>query len=88
MDAIAAALTAIPERRIVVIGHAAAVGLDQEELELSVARARAIVAELSARGVAPDRLLFEGRGSTEPIAPNTTPEGRAQNRRVEMIVVD
>ena len=88
LDAIAAALAAIPERRIVVIGPAAAVGLDQEELELSVARARAIVAELSARGVAPDRLLFEGRGSTEPIAPNTTPEGRAQNRRVEMIVVD
>ena len=88
LDAIAAALATVPDRRIVVIGHAASVGLDQEELELSIARAQTIVAELAARGIGQDRLLFEGRGSTEPIATNATPEGRAQNRRVELVVVD
>lgn len=52
---------------------------------LSQARARS-VAEIVGRHVPPDRLLYEGRGETEPIDTNDTVEGRAANRRIEMLV--
>jgi type VI secretion system protein ImpK len=54
--------------------------------ELSVERARAVGALLRARLSQPDRVAIEGKGADVPIASNETPEGRAKNRRVEIII--
>jgi chemotaxis protein MotB len=54
--------------------------------ELSSARASAIVKYLAARGVAPERLSAVGYGEYQPVASNETPEGRAQNRRVAIMI--
>ena len=86
--AVAAALKKIPDRSILVVGHTADIGTDESQYILSVERARAIVDALSARGIPAERLLFEGRAGTEPVAPNDTEEGRAQNRRVEIFILE
>jgi chemotaxis protein MotB len=53
-------------------------------LELSQKRADAVMQFLTAHGVKPDLLSAKGYGEADPIAPNTTPAGRAENRRVEI----
>lgn len=55
--------------------------------ELSVARSYAVLARLAADGIAPTRLVAAGYGEFLPAAPNSTPEGRAANRRVELLVL-
>jgi type VI secretion system protein ImpK len=47
-------------------------------------RARAVVSRLARQGVPAERLQAEGRADAQPLAPNTTAEGRARNRRVEI----
>lgn len=54
--------------------------------ELSAARAASIVRMLNMDGVAPDRLAAVGYGEYQPVADNSTPEGRAKNRRVVLVV--
>lgn len=66
-----------------VIGYTDATGPDDHNVALSEARARSVVDYLVATGIAPERLNAVGRGEQDPIAPNTDPEGRALNRRVE-----
>jgi type VI secretion system protein ImpK len=53
---------------------------------LSVERAKAVAALIKPLLAKPDRLQTEGRGETAPIADNKTPEGRAKNRRVEIVI--
>ena len=55
-------------------------------VELSQARAKAVGEGLKAKLSKPDRISFEGKGADTPIAPNTTADGRAQNRRVEILI--
>ncbi len=56
--------------------------------ELSTARATAVVRYLQEKaGIPPERLIAAGYGEHRPIAPNLTPEGRAQNRRIEIVLV-
>ena len=55
--------------------------------ELSAVRATSVVRLLAERGLAPARLLAIGREASKPIAPNDTAEGRARNRRVEMMIL-
>ena len=78
----------IPTRTFLVIGHTAAVGTPESQQELSVKRAKAIVDFMVSRGVALDRFLYQGRGGTQPVAPNDTEENMARNRRVEIIVLE
>ena len=54
---------------------------------LSAARAVAVVRFLEQRGIEPDRMSALGFGEFQPIAPNTTPEGRARNRRIEIVLL-
>ncbi|MCS6998814.1 MAG: OmpA family protein [Aquificaceae bacterium] len=56
--------------------------------ELSTARAGTIVRYLIAKGIDPERLKASGYADTRPIASNATPEGRAQNRRVEILILN
>ena len=53
-------------------------------MNLSQSRAESVAAYLAQQGVAADRLEAVGRGPDEPVADNDTPEGRQQNRRVEL----
>lgn len=56
--------------------------------ELSSARASAVLAQLVAQGLAPARLSVAGYASEQPIADNRTPEGRALNRRVDLVILE
>ncbi|HTN44191.1 MAG TPA: OmpA family protein [Nitrospiria bacterium] len=56
--------------------------------ELSVARATTVVRFLQDVGVPPERMVASGRAEYDPVAPNDTPEGRQQNRRIEIMLID
>lgn len=73
--------------RIKIIGHTDSVGKDDFNQRLSEGRANAIRDELIKRGIAENRIEAEGRGESEPMADNETEEGRAQNRRVEIEIL-
>ncbi|WP_155816514.1 OmpA family protein [Spirochaeta thermophila] len=88
LDILAEALKKAPDRTILVVGHTADVGKPQGQMALSVARAKTIVEELVKRGIEPDRLIYLGKGGTEPVAPNHTEEGRRLNRRVEIFLLE
>ena len=88
LDAIAAALKALPGRSFLVEGHSASTGNPSGELELSQSRAKRVADELAARGIEAGRFMYKGYGSSRPIAPNDSDEGRARNRRVEITVLD
>ncbi|MDB4973790.1 MAG: outer membrane protein [Myxococcaceae bacterium] len=75
-----------PDARIVVEGHTDAQGSQTFNLDLSTRRAQAVRDYLASHGVAPDRITAQGLGFSRPIADNKTPEGRANNRRVEIVV--
>jgi outer membrane protein OmpA-like peptidoglycan-associated protein len=74
----------LAEGRFGIDGHADSSGNDAINVPLAEARARAVVDDLVGRGVEADRLTARGYGSSRPRADNATPEGRAQNRRVEI----
>jgi flagellar motor protein MotB len=57
-----------------------------DNLDLSSRRASTVVAFLAAHGVNPNILSAKGFGATHPVAPNDTPQGRAQNRRIEIVL--
>ena len=79
-------LQAHTELTLSVEGHTDNVGNAADNLKLSEARAAAVKAALvTDYGVAAARLASKGFGSTKPVTPNTTPEGRQNNRRVELV---
>lgn len=80
-------LKAAPDLRIRVSGHTDATGNAAVNLQLSINRAQAVVNFLVASGISPNQLSSEGFGEAQPIAPNTTPEGRQKNRRVEIEII-
>ena len=79
-------LNRYPRTTVHIIGHTYRRGSEESNYELSRRRARAVADELIGDGVNSTRLSTLGRGATQPIAGNDTPEGRAQNRRVEINV--
>jgi outer membrane protein OmpA-like peptidoglycan-associated protein len=85
LEQIAALLKAKPDWKLRVEGHTDNVGQAKANLELSKKRAEAVKAWLTGKlSVAAARLTTEGFGDKKPIAPNTTDDGRAKNRRVEL----
>ena len=72
--------------RIQINGHTDDVGSEADNLSLSEARAKAVYAYLSEKGIAEDRLRYKGFGETRPMAGNDTEDGRQQNRRTEFEV--
>src|SRR5665213_2235652 len=88
MGRLAAFLNANPQTKIMIEGHTDRRGSDEYNDALSERRARAVSDALSVRGVAQDSLRTMGRGKAYPVASNDTPEGRQQNRRVEIIFSD
>ena len=86
LDKVAAAVKDCPGT-LRIEGHTDSTGTDEENVTLSRNRAFAVRNALIARNVNPHRLIAEGFGTSHPIAVNTTPEGRARNRRIEIRVV-
>lgn len=66
-------------------GHTDNVGTAKKNQALSLARAQSVAAALVLQGVAKDRLVAVGMGDTKPLADNASPDGRAKNRRVELV---
>lgn len=73
-------------KMITVEGHTDSVGADADNQRLSQARADSVRAFLVSRGVPAQRIRAVGQGESRPVADNTTAEGRANNRRVEIVV--
>jgi outer membrane protein OmpA-like peptidoglycan-associated protein len=86
LDQVADALLGAPDRSIVVEGYTDSRGSDSFNLDLSQRRAEAVREYLVGRGVVPDLIRAQGFGKARPIADNNTPEGRANNRRVEIVL--
>ncbi len=87
LDDVARTLNAYPQTTIDVVGHADSTGPDDYNQGLSERRAGSVAAYLTGPGrVLPDRLFVAGQGERQPVATNDTAEGRAQNRRVEIIL--
>lgn len=86
LQSIAASISRYPDTRIEVIGHADNTGSAAFNQDLSQRRASSVANVLRDSGVPPARLTAFGRGEEQPIASNLTPEGRALNRRVEIII--
>lgn len=83
---IGAMLTEHPDLKLIIEGHTDNAGSAATNLTLSQKRAEAVKAALvSSYGVSGDRLVAKGLGQTKPAAPNSTAEGRQQNRRVELV---
>jgi len=75
-----------PSLKLTIIGHTDNVGKKENNFTLSKQRASSVKNELVKKyGIAADRLDADGKGDTEPVADNSTTEGKAQNRRVEFI---
>ncbi len=77
-----------PRMRIEISGHTDKTGSEPVNFRLSEARAKAVVEYLVQMGVARSRMEFRGYGSLQPIDDNSTPQGRANNRRVEFKILE
>jgi len=86
LESIARTLRDYPSTTVDVIGHADATGSDEYNQGLSERRASSVATYLTDRGVMRERLYIAGRGESQPKASNDTDAGRAQNRRVEIIL--
>lgn len=85
--AVADNLNRYPNTRVEVIGHTDDTGSGAYNQDLSERRAGAVSAILRGAGVSGGRIVSYGRGETMPVASNATPDGKAQNRRVEILII-
>ncbi|VAV97840.1 hypothetical protein MNBD_ACTINO01-2594 [hydrothermal vent metagenome] len=83
LDEISAALESVPNVRVRISGHTDSQGSHEDNQVLSELRARTVLEYLVAKGADQGRFEMVGLGESEPIADNTTAEGRARNRRIE-----
>jgi outer membrane protein OmpA-like peptidoglycan-associated protein len=86
LNKIAATLQEYPATTITVVGHTDSMGDPQYNMQLSERRASAVANYIVQQGVDPRRITVQPRGESAPIADNATESGRAQNRRVEMLI--
>lgn len=86
LQVLARSLNAYPDTAVGVIGHTDNTGDAAYNQALSARRAAAVAAVLTGAGVAPARIDARGRGEDQPVASNLTAEGRAKNRRVEIVI--
>ncbi|WP_226782878.1 OmpA family protein [Oceaniglobus trochenteri] len=86
LGVLAANLNRYPNSVVEVQGHTDNTGSSAYNLDLSQRRAQAVTAILASNGVSSSRLRAVGMGEDSPLASNLTPDGRAQNRRVDIII--
>ncbi|MBW8302612.1 MAG: OmpA family protein, partial [Brevundimonas sp.] len=86
LDDVSAVLNRYDQSVVDIIGHADSDGADDYNLNLSRQRASSVAQYLVSRNVLADRLYVDGRGESQPVATTATAEGKAQNRRVEILI--
>ena len=88
VDNVAAILKAYPDVKVAVTGYTDNTGDAAKNIQLSKARAQSVKARLVSKGgIAASRITVNGLGSDNPVGDNSTPEGRKQNRRIEMKIM-
>ena len=88
LNVVAESLRAHPKLRLEVAGHTDSLGRAEFNMDLSQRRAESVRRYLVEQGVAPGNLTARGYGEEMPVADNSTREGRAENRRVELNRLD
>jgi outer membrane protein OmpA-like peptidoglycan-associated protein len=87
VDNLAAIMKAYPALNVQLSGYTDNTGNAEKNVQLSQARANSVAARLIGNGVAAERITKKGYGSANPVASNDTPEGREQNRRIELTIL-
>ncbi len=87
LDQVAAQAETINLETLIAVGHTDSIGTEEYNQGLSERRANTVKNYLVSKGIPADRIYAEGKGETSPVADNSTREGRAQNRRVEIEIV-
>ena len=87
LNSVGTVLAKYHETTLRITGHTDSTGSREHNQTLSERRARSVADYLATREVSPSREYVEGQGLDYPIADNATPEGRAQNRRVELYIL-
>jgi outer membrane protein OmpA-like peptidoglycan-associated protein len=88
LDKLSAFLQAYPKRNVQIEGFTDSVGGDDYNQSLSERRADSVRDALTSMGIANDRILTKGLGKSSPVGDNGTAQGRQQNRRVEVLILD
>ncbi len=88
LDLGVAVMSLNPQVVMIVEGHTDEVGSSEANQRLSEERARSVVAYITDKGIDPTKFEIVGKGETDPVAPNDTPEGRQQNRRIEVQLIN
>lgn len=87
LDKFATSLINNPDTDVEIYGHTDSTGSDAINNPLSVRRAESVYNYLNSKGVSGQRMSYEGFGSSQPIADNSTAAGRSENRRVEVFIL-
>jgi len=87
LDRLVGILKEYPDTNILVEGHTDSAGADAYNMTLSKQRAQAVSSYLASKGIAANRLTTKWYGESQPKSDNNTTEGKAKNRRVEMVIV-
>ena len=87
LNEVATVLKNNPDVKVVIEGHTDNQGTNPYNKKLSARRAKEIQGYFIKSGVSPERLIPRGYGETRPVMPNTSPENRTKNRRVELLPV-
>lgn len=88
LDSLCKFLLSHPALEVAVTGHTDNRGDEKHNVQLSARRAETVAQYLINKGVADEKIFFEGFGSAKPIAPNDNTDGRSKNRRVEILIRD
>ena len=84
LNEVATALGQVPEEQVYLTGHTDAIGTEEYNMALAERRAESVAQYLQQQGVAPEQMVLQARGESQPIASNETEQGRFMNRRVEI----
>jgi outer membrane protein OmpA-like peptidoglycan-associated protein len=88
LDKVVSFLNEYPEVKIEIGGHTDNVGKPDKNQILSQNRANAVADYIKRQGISDDRISAKGYGQNKPVVPNTTPQNKAKNRRVEFTILD
>ena len=86
LDDVAGVLNRYDQSTVDIVGHADSDGADDYNLNLSRQRASSVAQYLVSRNLLADRVYVDGKGESAPVATNATSDGKAQNRRVEILI--
>lgn len=87
LDKLAGVLSEYVDTNVLVVGHTDSVGAEESNMLLSKRRAQAVSSYFTTKGISSGRLTTNWYGEQTPVGDNATPEGRAKNRRVNIVII-